>query len=158
MREKNTNQKKELRTVDYHLRVVWSAVSKMYNDKAKVHGYTMVLGFTLLSIDPRKGTPSTHLGPKMGVGATSLSRILKKLEKDKFISKRQDEIDRRVVHICLTDLGKEFRDYCKEMVFRFNEGLSEKIPKEKMDVFFEVMNTINEYATNNAIKVEMSEK
>ena len=35
---------------------------------------TMATAFTLLSIDPKKGTPSTSLGPKMGMESTSLSK------------------------------------------------------------------------------------
>lgn len=67
---------KEL-TIDYVLRATWQAVARMYNEEAKGFGSTMAVGFTLLSIDPKKGTPSTALGPKMGMEATSLSRILK---------------------------------------------------------------------------------
>ena len=38
----------------------------------------------LLSIDPEKGTPSTSLGPKMGMEATSLSRTLKNHGRKRF--------------------------------------------------------------------------
>ena len=42
-----------------------------------------LLALLYLSIDPKKGTPSTSLGPKMGMEATSLSRTLKSLEEKK---------------------------------------------------------------------------
>ena len=48
----------------------------------------MATGFTLLSIDPEKGTPSTALGPKMGMEATSLSRILKTMEEKGLITRK----------------------------------------------------------------------
>ena len=67
-------------TIDYALRATWQAVARMYNEEAKKFGATMAVGFTLLSIDPKTGTPSTSLGPKMGMEATSLSRILKSME------------------------------------------------------------------------------
>jgi len=61
-------------TIDYMLRATWQAVARMYNEEAKLFNSTMAVGFTLLSIDPKTGTPSTALGPKMGMEATSLSR------------------------------------------------------------------------------------
>ena len=49
----------------------------------------MATGFALLSIDPEKGTPSTSLGPKMGMEATSLSRTLKTMEEKGLIIENQ---------------------------------------------------------------------
>ena len=67
------------KTIDYVLRATWMAVSKMYNEQASKVDSTMATGFTLISIDPDEGTPSTSLGPKMGMEATSLSRTLKSM-------------------------------------------------------------------------------
>ena len=65
------------KTIDYVLRTTWLAVQKMYNEEASKFDATMATAFTLLSIDPKKGTSSTSLGPIMGMESTSLSRILK---------------------------------------------------------------------------------
>ena len=67
-------------TVEYALRTTWLSIQKMYNDEAQKFGTTMSIGFALLSLDPETGTPSTALGPKMGIEPTSLSRILKSME------------------------------------------------------------------------------
>ena len=69
------------KTIDYILRATWMAVSKMYNEEAGKKDSTMATGFALISIDPEEGAPSTSLGPKMGMEATSLSRTLKNMEK-----------------------------------------------------------------------------
>ena len=89
-------------TIDYALRATWQAVSKMYNEEAKSYGLTMAIGFTLLSIDPKGGTPSTTLGPKMGMEATSLSRILKSIEQKGYIQRKRNPKDGRGVLIFLT--------------------------------------------------------
>ena len=68
------------KTIDYILRYTWQAVARMYNEEATKYGATMATGFALLSIDKEKGTPSTTLGPKMGMEATSLTRTLKSME------------------------------------------------------------------------------
>lgn len=65
------------KTIDYALRATWQAVSRMYNEEAGKHTSTMATGFTLLSIDPDSGTPSTSLGPRMGMEATSFITYFK---------------------------------------------------------------------------------
>jgi len=53
-------------TFDSALRSTWNLVSKMYNKESSKFDSTMATGFALLSIDS-EGTPSTTLGPKMGM-------------------------------------------------------------------------------------------
>lgn len=130
-------------TIDYALRATWQAVTKMYNEEARKFGSTMAVGFTLLSIDPKTGTPSTALGPKMGMEATSLSRILKSMEKKGLIERKPNPNDGRGVLIHLTTFGLEKRNDSKATVLRFNEVVREHVSDEKLDTFFEVTDIIN---------------
>ena len=131
------------KTIDYALRATWQAVARMYNEQAKPFGSTMAVGFTLLSIDPKKGTPSTALGPKMGMEATSLSRILKSMEDKGLIERKPNPEDGRGVLIHLTDFGLEKREDSKSAVLRFNEVVREHVEESELDGFFAVMETIN---------------
>ena len=138
-------------TIDYALRATWQAVSKMYNEEAKSYGVTMAIGFTLLSIDPKGGTPSTTLGPKMGMEATSLSRILKNIEQRGYIQRKRNPKDGRGVLIFLTPLGLEKREESKEVVLRFNEVVKEHTSQEDLIGFFRVIDTINKLITDKKI-------
>ncbi|APY11723.1 MarR family transcriptional regulator [Seonamhaeicola sp. S2-3] len=138
-------------TIDYVLRTTWLAVQKMYNEEAAKFDSTMATGFTLLSIDPENGTPSTALGPKMGMEATSLSRILKTMEKRGLIERHPNPNDGRGVIIHLTDFGKEKRDYSKERVLTFNDTIRKHIPEEKINHFYEVAEIITELVCNKKI-------
>ena len=69
-------------TLDAVLRSTWNSVSKMYNREALKFESTMATGFALLNIDS-SGTPSTSLGPRLGMESTSLSRLLNSMEKKK---------------------------------------------------------------------------
>ena len=138
-------------TIDYALRATWQAVSKMYNEEAKSYGLTMAIGFTLLSIDPKGGTPSTTLGPKMGMEATSLSRILKSIEQRGYIQRKRNPKDGRGVLIFLTPLGLEKRGESKEVVLRFNEVVKEHSSQEDLIGFFRVIETINKLITDKKI-------
>ena len=114
-------------TLDYVLRTTWLAVAKMYNEEASKFESTMATGFALLSIDPEAGTPSTSLGPKMGMEATSLSRILKTMEEKGLIERKPNPEDGRGVLIFLTDFGKEKREYSRERVITFNKTIRQEI-------------------------------
>ncbi len=139
------------KTIDYVLRTTWLAVQKMYNEEAAKFGSTMATGFTLLSIDPEKGTPSTALGPKMGMEATSLSRILKTMEEKGLIKRKPNPEDGRGVIIHLTDFGLAKREDSKERVLLFNDTIKKNISEEKLQNFYEVADLINELISNKKI-------
>ena len=144
---------KEL-TIDYALRATWQAVARMYNEEAKKFESTMAVGFTLLSIDPKTGTPSTALGPKMGMEATSLSRILKRMEERGLIKRKPNPSDGRGVLIHLTDFGLEKRTESKDAVLRFNEVIKLNVSEEKLQGFFEVTETINKLIADKNIYIK----
>jgi len=139
------------KTIDYILRTTWLAVNKMYNEQASKFDSTMATGFALLSIDPEEGTPSTSLGPKMGMEATSLSRTLKSMEEKGLIIRKPNPEDGRGVLIYLTDFGKEKREYSRDRVLVFNETIKENISEEKLNHFYEVAELINEMISNKRI-------
>ena len=139
------------KTIDYLLRTTWLAVNKMYNEEAAKFDTTMATGFTLLSIDPETGTPSTSLGPIMGMEATSLSRILKKMEELGLIERKPNPEDGRGVLIHLTEFGREKREFSRDRVLTFNNKIKEHVSEEKLKHFQEVTETINELISNKKI-------
>ena len=139
------------KTIDYILRTTWLAVNKMYNEEASQFGTTMATGFALLSIDPEKGTPSTSLGPKMGMEATSLSRTLKTMETKGLIVRKPNPEDGRGVLIFLTDFGKEKRAFSKEKVLTFNETIQANVSSEELANFQKVTEVINNMISNKQI-------
>jgi len=126
-------------------------IQKMYNEEAGKKGSTMATGFALISIDPDEGTPSTALGPKMGMEATSLSRTLKTMEEKGLIVRRPNPDDGRGVLIHLTDFGKEMRVFSKTVVLRFDEAVKEHISEEDLKTFKTVANTMMELIYNKKI-------
>ena len=139
------------KTIDYVLRTTWLAVNKMYNEEAAQFGTTMATGFALLSIDPEDGTPSTSLGPKMGMEATSLSRTLKSMEEKGLIERRPNPEDGRGVLIHLTEFGREKRAYSREKVLTFNDTVKENVSPEELKHFYKVAEVINHMISNKQI-------
>ena len=148
------------KTIDYILRATWQAVSRMYNEEASKYGATMATGFALLSIDKDKGTPSTALGPKMGMEATSLTRTLKSMEEKGLIIRKKNPEDGRGVLIYLTEFGKEKRELSKNNVLKFNESVRKNVTEEQLRHFTEVAEVINELIQDKNIfnQPEINEK
>jgi DNA-binding MarR family transcriptional regulator len=139
------------KTIDYVLRATWQAVSRMYNEEAAKYDATMATGFALLSIDKEDGTPSTALGPRMGMEATSLTRTLKTMEEKGLIFRKKNPDDGRGVLLYLTPFGKEKRELSKNTVLKFNETLKQHISEEKLAHFMEVAEIINELILEKSI-------
>ena len=131
------------KTIDAALRSSWNAVSKMYNKEAFKFDSTMATGFALLNIEP-SGTPSSSLGPKLGMESTSLSRLLNSMENKKLIERHPNPIDGRGVLIFLTPFGKKKRDDSKAVVLNFNRVVEKKLSEIQIKHFFEVSSCIAE--------------
>lgn len=139
------------KSIDYILRATWQSIARMYNEEASKYGATMATGFALLSIDKEKGTPSTALGPKMGMEPTSLTRTLKSMEEKGLIIKKKNPNDGRGVLIYLTDFGKEKRELSKNTVIHFNETIRKRFSEEQWDNFIEIAITINQLIQDKEI-------
>ena len=142
---------KKQKSIDHELRATWQAIAKMYNEQAAKHESTMSTAFVLLNIDSEKGTPSTALGPLMGMEPTSLSRILKNMEDKGAISREKNPDDGRSVIIKLTPYGKEMRSVSKGHVYQFNNKVKEYITEEELENFFKVTSTINKLIANKKV-------
>lgn len=124
--------------VIYNLRTGWLQIARLYNEMAAEHDTTVSMAFVLLAINEEKGTPVTRIAPRMGMEPNSLSRILKSMEEKGFITRRKDELDKRMAYVCLTEEGKEKREIAMRAVFRLEKAIVSKISQEKLDAFYEV--------------------
>ena len=138
-------------SIDHQLRATWQAVAKLYNEQAAKYDSTMATAFVLLTIDKEKGTPSTALGPLMGMEPTSLSRILKSMEEKGAIYREKNPEDGRSVIIKLTDYGLEMRKFSKSHVYQFNNVVREYVNEKELESFFKVMNVINKLIAEKKI-------
>ena len=140
-----------VRTLEQELRYTWLSISKMYNEEASKYGGSMAVGFALLSLNPKEDTPSTSLGPKMGMESTSLSRTLRFMEDEKLIQRIPNPEDGRGILIKLTERGIEFRNYAKELVMKFNKSITNEVGENSVKNFYNVIDLINKLIKNKKI-------
>jgi len=136
-------------TVDFNIKFAWHSINRMYNQQASGHDLTTSIGFVLLNIDSKNGTPATKIAPLLGMEPRSLSRMLKALEERGLICRKSDPDDKRLVKIFLTELGRQKKDIAKKTVRAFNEAIRNQIDADKLKVFFEVIKDIQKIIDKN---------
>jgi DNA-binding MarR family transcriptional regulator len=133
---------KPTETVDYHIKFLWHSISNLYNQIAQEFDLTQATGYALLNIDSNEGVAATKIAPLMGMKATSLSRMLKKMEGDNLIYKKKCENDGRSVKIHLTEKGLKKKKIARNVVLEFNEYMLERIDQSDLKQYFETMRSI----------------
>lgn len=131
-------------TVDFHIKGAWHAISRMYNQRAATEGFTTAIGFVLININSKDGTPATKIAPKIGLETRSLTRMLKTMEEKGLICKKPDPTDKRSVRIFLTEKGKRKKEVSVQTIKEFNERVQEIIPAADLITFFEVFEKLQE--------------
>ena len=129
-------------TIDFPIRRVWSRIARMYNTEAAKYGGSMAVGQILLNIEP-EGTPSTKLGPKMGMESRSLVRTLQAMEDSGLIKRMPHASDKRVVRIHLTAKGKSMRDVSRNTVIKFIEAVQSRFTPTQLNNFRTVMTELD---------------
>ncbi|MCE2496987.1 MAG: MarR family transcriptional regulator [Flavobacteriales bacterium] len=128
-------------TIDFQVKALWHSIARMYNEEAEKYGGTLTIAYVLLNVDS-EGTPSTMLGPRIGMEPTSLSRTLKNMEEKGLIDRKPNPADGRGVLVSLTREGKRKRQVSKDAVVNFNERVRTVVPDADMKAFFKVMDAI----------------
>lgn len=129
-------------TVDYHIKSAWHAISRMYNQQAAEEGFTTAIGFVLININSKEGTPATKIAPLIGLETRSLTRMLKTMEEKRLIFKKADPIDKRSVRIFLTEEGKRKKEISIQTIMKFNLMVREVVSEEELESFFGVFSKI----------------
>ncbi|KAB7732177.1 MarR family transcriptional regulator [Rudanella paleaurantiibacter] len=148
---------KKEKTVDFHIKWSWHTISRMYNAYAARYDMTMAIGYVLLNIDTEHGTPATKIGPTLGMEPRSLVRMLKSLEERGWVRREIDDNDKRFVRIVLTEEGRRRREMAREGVIQFNQMIRERIPLDKLVVFFDVIKDINRIVEEENQKLKANE-
>merc|ERR1712000_110490 len=113
-----------------HIKSAWHAISRMYNQHAAEEGFTTAIGFVLININSKEGTPATKIAPKLGLETRSLARMLKTMEEKGLVYKKPDLVDKRSVRIYLTEEGKRKKEISVKTIKEFNEQIRQVILKK----------------------------
>lgn len=152
---------KKEETVDYPIKSAWHAISRMYNQQAAEEGFTTAIGFVLLNINSKEGTPATKIAPLIGLETRSLTRMLKTMEEKGLIFKQADPVDKRSVRIFLTEEGKRKKEISVQSVKKFNLEVRAELTEAELESFFGVIAKIQKVIDHQHSKealLSLSEK
>ncbi len=141
-----TTMKKE-QSIDFNIKIAWHAISRMYSQYGQDFEISPSSGFVLLNIDVEKGTPATKIAPLMGLEARSLTRILKALELKKWIIRKKDPLDGRLVRIFLTQIGREKRAFSSGSV-KASQTYTAKNNRRGITILLKVTAIVNDIASD----------
>lgn len=102
---------------DYHMR------GGIYHGQAKL----------LMEIFKNNGASQRELAENLDVRPSSMAEMLKKLENNGFILKKQDENDQRISHIYLTDEGKKIVEEIEKSKDEFEEKFFSALTEEEKE-------------------------
>lgn len=139
-----SQEDRKRRSIDFSLKASWLAISKLYNMLGAPYGLTHSNGFVLLNIDRDQGTPATKIAPSLGMEARSLTRMLKTMEENDWISRESDDYDKRKVIIQLTETGREKRDLSRMTVKYFQHKVAQSVSDEELEQFFNTIQKVQQ--------------
>lgn len=119
-------------------------MANRYNQLVAEYGITQSIGYLLINIDEKEGTTVSQAATLLGLKSTSLSRMLRQLEKSGLIYRESNAGDKRSVKIYLTELGKEKRHQARVLVKQFNNYLNEHISESDKQFLIKNLKKINQ--------------
>ncbi|HEY8783236.1 MAG TPA: MarR family transcriptional regulator [Mucilaginibacter sp.] len=144
----NQSSVKHQETIDYFLKIVWQTVANRYNQLVTEFGITQSIGYLLINIDEKEGTTVSQVAALLGLKSTSLSRMLRQLEKAGLIYRESNVGDKRSVKIYLTELGKEKRHLARVLGRQFNNYLNAHISENDREYLIKMLKKINQLTLN----------
>lgn len=76
------------------------------------------------------------------ISKSTVTNIIKLMEKKKLITRVSVDYDDRLKRLCLTDKGREITDGMEQMAMESDRALIRGIDKDKLDIFYEVLDQI----------------
>lgn len=128
-------------TLDYQVRATLFSMMRMYNLLAHDNGITQGVGYVLIVI-PKEGMPATKVAPALGMSSSSLSRLLRGMEKNGLITKKISKDDKRITKIFLTPKALELRKVIKTTVVNYNKKVMSTISAEELSIYNKVSEKI----------------
>jgi len=130
------------KTVCSVTRLAWMNIARMYNSEAQSYELSTSAAFLLLHLE-EEGTQVGHLASLLGMEASSMTRILRNIEKRGWVVRsRPNEQDRREVKLTLTREGQAARQIARDYVRKFNRQVQELVTEQDLQAFYRVSDAI----------------
>ena len=117
-------------------------------DNLEGTGISPSIYFYLFSICKNPAISQEELSKMLYINKSSVARALHSLETDGFITRKQDENDKRILLVYPTKKAEAILPKIKEISSNWNEFLLESLSKEERDSFEIIIKKLTKRATD----------
>lgn len=139
-----TNKVEKYREMMDLFRVYFTFSKRFYGEEAKFNKLTPQQGRTMMYIDKHPGIIQRELADKFHLRNASVTNMLKNLERDGYIQRKQDEKSARIKRIYTTELGKEQIVEIKKSFDSVLAKLSNRVDESLIDQLIPLLKELNE--------------
>ncbi len=105
----------------------------------------------LVRLYDHEGSKQDELAAMLLLDKAVVTRTVNSLEEKGYITRRQDDKDKRVRHVYLTELGKERHTFLRNVIQCWADYLCEELPQENVRTVFAAF----EQLTDRACKADL---
>lgn len=113
---------------------------RLERDHIKSLGFTTTQCYCLLELHKNGALTMQELSDKMKLNSSTMTRIVDKLVRDKFIKRFRGEHDRRIVMVELTEEGSKAADEADCTINAYYEEITKLLPKDDIE---DVLNSVS---------------
>ena len=113
-----------------------------YTPYLKPLGLTYTQYIVFMVLWEKESVNVGQLGETLCLDAGTLTPLLKRLEKDGYVTRKRSDEDERVTIVSITDKGNELKEKCKDIPLRLSADgspLTEKEAKELYRLLYKIL-------------------
>lgn len=115
-------------------------ISEAFGRRLKDTGITRVQWIALYYLKTKGTISQRDLSNLMNVKDSSAGRLIDRLERDGYIERERNDVDRRVVRVMLTEKGEKLISGLLHIGIKFNDDLLEGIDDQELIIYDKVLN------------------
>lgn len=119
-------------------------LAECFNDRLSQLGITRVQWIALYYMGKYENISQIELGEKMDIKASSVARLIDRMERDGYVVRRRDPKDRRITNLILTEMGKGLREKLLPEGEKMRELASQGLAEEEIEIFKKVLKKMTE--------------
>ncbi|SDK96520.1 transcriptional regulator, MarR family [Clostridium cochlearium] len=114
-------------------------IAECFNDRLNLVGITRVQWIALYYLGEGETISQCELAEKMGIKASSVARLIDRMEREEYVLRKRSDEDKRRVDLYITDKGKKLREKLLPEGEKMSKLVSKGISDEEIEIFKKVL-------------------
>ncbi|MBE6064639.1 MarR family winged helix-turn-helix transcriptional regulator [Clostridium cochlearium] len=114
-------------------------IAECFNDRLNLVGITRVQWIALYYLGEGETISQCELAEKMGIKASSVARLIDRMEREEYVLRKRSQEDKRRVDLYITDKGKKLREKLLPEGEKMSKLVSKGISDEEIEIFKKVL-------------------